>query len=68
YNSLYFGTASDLTTENLKLPKFENDLKFEDNPSINSLMSVDEGIEFHRNEYYESAWKCFEKIQNFVIH
>ncbi|CAG8768052.1 935_t:CDS:2 [Gigaspora margarita] len=57
-NKLDFGD-----TENSKLPKFEDEpINFyENNSSIDPLISVDEGIKFHRNKNYESAWKCFEK-------
>ncbi|CAG8784713.1 6990_t:CDS:2 [Gigaspora margarita] len=57
-NKFDFGTTSDVTTENSKLPKFDEPLIYED---ADSLMTVDEGIGFHREKNYESAWKCFEK-------
>ncbi|RIB02960.1 kinase-like domain-containing protein [Gigaspora rosea] len=51
-NKLDFGTASDITTENSKLPKFDEPLIYED---ADSLMTVDEGISFHREKNYENA-------------
>ncbi|CAG8827685.1 41088_t:CDS:2 [Gigaspora margarita] len=58
-NKLDFGITCN--TENSKLPKFEDEpINFyENNSLIDSLISVDEGIEFHCNKNYKSAWKCF---------
>ncbi|KAF0440105.1 HCP-like protein [Gigaspora margarita] len=60
-NKLDFGITCD--TENSKLPKFEDEpINFyENNSLIDPLISVDEGIKFHRNKNYKSAWKCFEE-------
>ncbi|CAG8828700.1 25266_t:CDS:2, partial [Gigaspora margarita] len=62
-NKLDFGITCD--TENSKLPKFEDEpINFYENiSSIDPLISVDEGIEFHRNKNYESAWKSVADAQ-----
>ncbi|RIB11664.1 kinase-like domain-containing protein [Gigaspora rosea] len=65
-----------ITAKNLKIPQFNEsflfsidnnmdiDLNDEKLENVDTIMSLDEGIEFHQKRDHEKAWKCFDENSN----
>ncbi|KAF0449643.1 kinase-like protein [Gigaspora margarita] len=65
-----------ITAKNLKIPQFNEPFLFsnfdnnmdidldEKHENVDTIMSLDEGIEFHQKRDHEKAWKCFDENSN----